>query len=750
MPGLVRNRLLPGAKARRELEKVQAQRLQEALTAERDRRREREYVEQTLAAEQDNATRPRRSWYRAVRAALFRGRAALRPVYALTALWALGWAVWLGRPAPTGAVISFAAGAVLWWLLRLSRRLDRRVERRYGVACLVGAWLWLCSCLAVSPLAREWQLLYPWIVAALIWWGPGRHWPSDPQPAVEVIVPDEHVYRARWEAKLAAQGRRFAGSRVVQTTLDENNNDVLIVQVEPGVHDYELVAQAASSVASGLQVATSRVIVELAAGADNPEGDPTRVQVKVLPKRPVKQIEWFLEPRYAEGKVLLGNYLDGIGEGSWRVYEGGRMWGGSLWASTGVGKTRLLETIAVSVRAPWFQQHYPTLIIYFDGQNGASSPLLWNHSTMHAGVEDADELLDALIREGEWRQKWNRAYGLTAFYPGKSPKGRPDVPGLAGILVIVDEQHGIINRTNVKRWERVAREFGKLGMAMVGADQITDLSPYGESDVLRSSMLMGNGGAMHVASRTAGNLIPGLPVDPYKLPRIPGYLVKISDPTSGDRTAPLQVRYMPDEQARDRGLAIPTNVLVAEEWFARGTEAPLAEHEPLASDPIYLDRVTRERRREEELQAAVEGRTLDEPAAGEGSAPAPAQEAVAEAMAKVLPFTAKTHTKDELYAIGLQILGRNRANAAAAAEYDDRARRFATEPESAQDGRTAREVIRDYLREEGRAARKDIIAHVQEVLGTSESAIKQALKRLRDDGEVTTEGGVYVWLNTAA
>ena len=30
--------------------------------------------------------------------------------------------------------------------------------------------------------------------------------------------------------------------------------------------------------------------------------------------------------------------LDGIGEGYWRIYDRGRMWGGSLWAGTGYGK----------------------------------------------------------------------------------------------------------------------------------------------------------------------------------------------------------------------------------------------------------------------------------------------------------------------------------------------------------------------------------------------------------------------------
>lgn len=748
MAGLVRNHLLPGAAARRQAEQYEAQRVRDALAAARLNRRIQEQVAAEFDAERNGTQkyRPRRNVVRIVRAALFRGRAPLRPVYAIIALYVVGWAFWWKQPNPVTAVIIFAVAACLWWRFHLRRHLTRRSERLYALACLIGAWLWLCSCLAWNPADRAWQLLYPWIVAALLWWGPGRHWPADWQPEPEIIFPDPHLYATRWEAKLAAQGRKFYGSHIRSTDRDENGNDVLIIQVEPGQQDYEMVAQNASAVASGLQVASSRIIVEVASGYDNPEGDPTRVQVKVLPKRQGKQIDWFLEPRYSEGKILLGKYLDGIGEGYWRIYDRGRMWGGSLWAGTGYGKTRLLELIAVTIRSAAFQAAYPTTIIYFDGQNGTSSNLLWDNSTMHAGVEDGDELLDELIREGEWRQKWNRGYGLTAFYPGKSPKGRPDVEGLPGILIIVDEQHGIINKNNVKRWERIAREFGKLGMAVIGADQITDLSPYGESDVLRSSMLAGNGGAMHIASRTAGNLVPGLPVDPYKLPKIPGYLVKIAGEGSGERTAPLQVRYMPDEQAKERGTPIPDNVVLAEEWFTRGAEAPLVG-KGLAVAPIYLDRHRREKRLREELTAAIEGRTI-ESADTDTPTAAPSRTAVVEAVAKVLPFTAKTHTPDETYALGLQALGL--APDHQATRYDDLVRQIATEPQDAQDSRSTRDVVRDYLREEGRARRADIFAHVREVLGTSDSATKQVLKSMKDKGEVAAEGGVYELLEQAA
>ena len=74
-------------------------------------------------------------------------------------------------------------------------------------------------------------------------------------------------------------------------------------------------------------------------------------------------------------------------------------------------------------------------------------------------------------------------------------------------------------------------------------------------------------------------------------------------------------------------------------------------------------------------------------------------------------------------------------------------------PPAAEAGST-RDVIRAYLREQGRAVRKDIIAHhVHATNGKSESAVKQALRRLTLDEEIASEDsrlGVYVWLGEVA
>ena len=58
-------------------------------------------------------------------------------------------------------------------------------------------------------------------------------------------------------------------------------------------------------------------------------------------------------------------------------------------------------------------------------------------------------------------------------------------------------------------------------------------------------------------------------------------------------------------------------------------------------------------------------------------------------------------------------------------------------------------MIQDFLRMRDSAPRADIIAHVQREIGTSVSAVKQALKRLTDDGEITGDNGIYRH-NTAA
>lgn len=87
---------------------------------------------------------------RAAHAVAWRYRRQLAPLACIAGLWALGALVdHAGVPAP-GVALLAALGAGLWWRLRLSRRLNRPVERRYAAACLGAAAVWLVLVAAVG------------------------------------------------------------------------------------------------------------------------------------------------------------------------------------------------------------------------------------------------------------------------------------------------------------------------------------------------------------------------------------------------------------------------------------------------------------------------------------------------------------------------------------------------------------------------------------------------------------------------
>jgi hypothetical protein len=222
-----------------------------------------------------------------------------------------------------------------------------------------------------------------------------------------------------------------------------------------------------------------------------------------------------------------------------------------------------------------------TVIIYIDGQDGASSATLYKHATWSAGADDSLRTLAALERVAKWRNKENRAHGWSSFKPS------PERPG---ILVIVDEAHNVFPQAP-KRWAKAAREWRKLGMAVLGASQHSGLvDVFGGEDPLRSGLLAGNGAGLRVTSKIAEHLIPGLALDLFNLPVLPGYGYLIAAKGTDARTAPMRNRFCPDEQYVADHPQETVPVPTIEEWFSRYTPLELDAPAAKAAGRDYTQR----------------------------------------------------------------------------------------------------------------------------------------------------------------
>jgi hypothetical protein len=578
---------IPGAKrwkAKRKARQEQERRLDE-LRAEWELRRQ---IEQEHAAGGGDH-RPRGGLVSVLRRALFRGRRLLAP---------LVWLIVLALLGVVGAGVGYALVWLVvvagWWLVRGRRRVDRVAERAYAAVCVTAVTGWLLG----GDLGGWRWLVVGWAVLATPWWL--HHWPRprppDPEPVQRPVDP---VVQA-WNDNIAAAGRAVAGSELYAPERTEHGRQWAIQTVpgQPG-HTLGEILGKIPQISHGLREAQELVMIDKHPGTP----DPTVYRLQVIEDSPIVRPVIYQGPRWEGGNILMGPHADGIGAALWRIYSQDSMWGGFLLGGTGSGKSRLTELLAIAVRA-MSAAGMPTTILYLDGQAGASSPLLWKHATWRGGPAQANDLLCALERGLAMRQKWNVINGQEGFTPGRSPDGV--TPGLPGVLVIIDEQHRIFTPQNGLRWANVARESRKAGMGVLGSDQYSDLEAFGGKDPLRAALLAGNGVVMRTLSNTAGDLIPGVALDPSTFPDMPGYGFKIPGTQSTERLAPFRGEYLPsvkdDVQYED--------VLTREEWFERTADAELDEMTARAFGPLFTDR---HRLAEEALrraQAEVEGREL--------------------------------------------------------------------------------------------------------------------------------------------
>jgi len=459
-----------------------------------------------------------------------------RPHYILAGMAAGGTlAGWIGPavtdPATAGLTVAAAgaAGAMVAW-------------RRAGARGLLAGLGAACWCGWTTAAGMSWDALAVLAVggytAALPWWR--RHRLPDPpaQQLPEVQEVDEMHPARLWERHIAGgqdalPGSWLSGEETIPTGLRYQ------VHLVPGRQTLGTAQAALPKLRTGLRLLPGQdLILE-----QHPTADESIIRMTIVRRSRVLTTaqRW---PGPAEvydpdrGTIRLGPYVDGDGTAEWLMARDNRLYGGFLVGSTGSGKSRLLESIALGAAGA------AGCVVWFgDPQGGASSPFLAAQADWVArDLDGIRQMLEAARRVKKLRQLENSYHELEGWTPQQHRRG---------LMIVIDECHAAMAVDAIRDIAtELAREGGKVGIALVLASQVPTLDAFGGSDALRSNVVSGNLVLMRIKSKTARNILAGVDVDPSAFPRIPGYGYLVDD-TGERRTAPFRGFYL-DDETRDQ------------------------------------------------------------------------------------------------------------------------------------------------------------------------------------------------------
>jgi DNA-binding transcriptional ArsR family regulator len=340
--------------------------------------------------------------------------------------------------------------------------------------------------------------------------------------------------------------------------------------------------------------------------------------------------------------------------------------------------------------------------IFLDGQNGASSSALADNATWFGGRDQAMSILRGLERALQQRSRRNWVRKLTGFRPTTE---------MPGILVVVEECHRIFTDIETaNRWANIAREGRKVGIAILAASQHVGLRTFGGSDELRGALYEGNLIVLRTKSKTAVNMLGETGgVDPTTFPKLPGYGYKIAEDGDEERTVPFRAEFLPsaeDAEGHREKTGQPVPVPIVDEWFERTSDAELDEMTANAFGPAFLDRDAIVEKMRQDAVDLIEGRI---PAIVE---PDPNQPPPPPGTPRLVPV----------------------------ADLDE------DDPEDEEQADTTRQLILQLLAEGSRTKKE-----LEKLTGKSDSSVKQALRKLVEDGVIERlSRGVYALANTEA
>jgi hypothetical protein len=520
---------------------------------------------------------------------LSRNAKTLWPHLIVGALLGLGESLYyLGRAGVPhlGALVALVV-TVLGGMLAILVHAKAPVRLRlWGDLCLTAGSLWLVWCVARG---LDWTVaaVLLWSAAALSarWWSRHRH----PYAGAPVEKPKEHreTIPEAWGRYVSCQKGALPGVELTDSKQGKHTQQWTVTLPREGTETVQTVYAKLPRLCHALNRNMEDLIWE------QHQSIKYAGVLQVVTNSPIKKPVMFDAPRVRNGGVLLGPYADAKDEAYWRVYTENSMWNGFVFGGTGSGKSRIIDTIAVSLLAMG-----NTVVWFCDGQNGASSPALKKHCDWFVRGDEFHTMLDALERIADYRQERLVHDDDVGFTPS------PEYPG---ILVILDEMHEMTRvPKNTERLESLSARTRKLGIAFLGASQHTGLEVFGGKERMRGSFLAGNCVALRIKSRIAGQLIPGLELDPTKLPKIPGYGYTVeSEENTATRTAPFRARWLLSEKEKaEKGL---TDYASVEEWFGRFPSPLLDQNSANSAGHYYLNRAAIAQRAKEDLAAKING-----------------------------------------------------------------------------------------------------------------------------------------------
>lgn len=423
---------------------------------------------------------------------------------------------------------------------------------------------------------------------SLHWWrihripnrAPARPAPAKPQPK------SANLHADLWTQRIGNTGDLAGTSLDAHESIDAGERYVL--KLVPGRHTYTQVLGMLERIRSGLDLKPDEdLIVER-----HPVLAASNLQLTVVTRSPVKESVRWPGPSAFDpdtGCVALGPYTDGESVASWRAYTDNSLWGGFLTGGTGSGKSRMIESIAMSLAA---SETHPTVVWFIDGDEGASSALLVDHADHKALDEELMQARD-ILTGALGVMKLRRAENVANKWEGFTPTAeRP------GILIIIDECHIVFAHDDLRKMAaEVARRGRKVGVAIVAATQIATLDAFGgagkeNTDALRSSLRAGNGVILRSNTNSTKDVFK-VDVDPSQFPALPGYGYYVASKDSGARTAPFRGYYVTDELKQDwpdrihwrsltDGEGNAYSLAAGTEYAERGTLAEESRDEALA------------------------------------------------------------------------------------------------------------------------------------------------------------------------
>jgi hypothetical protein len=426
-----------------------------------------------------------------------------------------------------------------------------------------------------------------------------EHSISAPPPALLPVFDAHDPYVERWAKNMGANGKPLTGSKLLPNPVMIRAGYQYTLELVPGPQTVRGAKAMEEQIRGALRLQRGHdIIVE----AHPDEREPT-VRLTIVVKSPIKESRPWpgAEAGFdsATGSVNLGPFVDDEGIAQWDVYRENGIFGGFMQGDPGSGKSRMFESIAMSVGA---STSHPTVVWFACGQNGASSPMLLEHADWAATtVEDFHEMLFAATRIYKMQSKENIAYRYQGFTPTAE---RP------GLLIFADELHGLVEENpalgghpilgpaNAKMMLAIAREARKAGVAIVAADQSPTMDAFGGSGngmmTLRSSMTNGNGVLLRSDNPNAKQVFK-VDIDPSRFPKDkPGYAY-LAKPRTDARSAPYRGYRVMDDQMETEPKKIGWRTLtrrqtaVAGDLYARRHQIAKEREEALLAELEMID-----------------------------------------------------------------------------------------------------------------------------------------------------------------